>query len=108
VRRSRGEQLARDRLYNITKPCPPPDETGSVPDFPDVVDGLVTVVVYKDSKARGRGMEKHTDLERFGYTYGKTAIITLGLVTPPQLADAFVAAMEDLKARRVSERGPVG
>jgi hypothetical protein len=32
-------------------------------------------------------------VSRFGYTSGKTALITLGLVTPPQLDEAFVAAM---------------
>jgi hypothetical protein len=102
-----ARRKARDRLYNITKPCPPFDPVlGGVPDTPDVVDGLVTVVVYKDSKARRRGMEKHTDLERFGYTYGRTTLITRSLVTPPQLNEAFVAAMGDLKARRVSEQKP--
>jgi hypothetical protein len=105
--RRRGERVARDRLYNVTKPCPPFDPAlGGVPDTPDVVDGLITVVAYKDSKARRRDMETYTGgaRARFGYAYGKSTLITLGLVTPPQLDEAFVAAMDDLKARRVSEK----
>jgi hypothetical protein len=102
-----GGGRARDRLYNITKACPPFDPAlGGVPDTPDVIDGLVTVVVFKDSKARRRGMDEWTDTQRFGYAYRKTTLITLQLFAPPQLDEAFVAAMKDLKARRVHEQQP--
>jgi hypothetical protein len=100
-------QRASDRLYNITKPCPPFDPAlGGVPDTPDVVDGLITVVVFKDSKTRRHNLKHWADFQRFAYAYGKTTLITLQLFAPPQLDDAFVAAMEDLGARRVSEQKP--
>jgi hypothetical protein len=103
--RSRGERV-RDRLYNITKPCPPPDEFGSVPDTPDVVDGLITVAVFPDSKSLRRGMQNYTDSARFGYAYRKTTLITLQLSGPPEINKAFLAAMGDLRAPLVSEQKP--
>jgi hypothetical protein len=106
-KRTRGEQAQRRRTVNITKPCPPRDETGVVPDTPDVVDGLVRIVVYKDSNARKRGMDNYTGIDSgFAYTYGKNTLIQLQAVAPPELETAFVAAMKDLKAHRVSEHPP--
>jgi hypothetical protein len=109
--RARGVQAQRRRIVNVTKPCPPRDETGVVPDTPDVVDGLVTVVVYKDSKARREGMKNTTDNATLRYTYGKNTLIQLQAFAPQSpgrvpLDAAFVAAMADLKARRVSEQKP--
>jgi len=86
---------------------PPRDETGVVPDTPDVVDGLVIIVVYKDSNARKRGMDYYTGIDsRFAYTYGKNTLIQLQAFAPPELDAAFVDAMKHLKVHRVSEHPP--
>jgi hypothetical protein len=95
---TRRERAQRERLVNITKPCPP-DEA----DNPDEIDGHITIVVSKSAKQRKKGVSFHDESNRFGYTYGRSTLILLHNLAPLQLEEAFLAAMTDLQARRVLE-----
>jgi hypothetical protein len=94
----RGDRAQRERLVNITTPCPP-DET----DNPDEIDGRITIVVSKSATQRKKGVSFHDESNRFGYTYGRSTLILLHNLAPPQLEEAFLATMTDLHARRVLE-----
>jgi hypothetical protein len=94
----RSERAQRERLVNITKPCPP-DQT----DNRDEIDGRITIVVSKSARQRTKGMSFHDESNRFGYAYGRSTLILLQNLAPTQLEEAFLGAMTDLHARRVLE-----
>jgi hypothetical protein len=69
----------------------------------EAFDGLVAVTVYKNTSLRKQGVKHYKFLSRYVYAYGKLTLIHLGPYPSRELRDAFVAAMYDLNARRVSE-----
>ena len=48
-------------------------------------------------------MKHYKHISHYVYAYGKVTLIHLGPYPSPELEGAFVAAMKDLNARRVSE-----
>ena len=97
----REERARRIRLVNVAQPCPPPDEFGLIPE--DQTEGVVRIIIYKTVKLRDRGVERERDAGRFVYAYDKKTLVVLQLTSRPELEDPFVAAMNDLGARPVSE-----
>src|SRR5262249_5405894 len=85
------------------QPCPQPDAFANEFDFREAFAGVVSINIYKSTKLRKEGMKDYKVVSRFVYAYGRLTLIHLGPYPSRQLIDAFVAAMDDLNARRVSE-----
>ncbi len=107
-RANRGERARRSRIVvDMPQPCPPVDpKSGDVYGKGTGRVGVVNVDVFKNGKERRRGVKNYAaGPYRFGYTWGNDVLVSLyPLLLPPGLEQAFVAAMKDLKARRVFER----
>jgi hypothetical protein len=97
--RDRGVRL----VMAAGRPCPEPDAFASETDWREAFNGLVAITVYKTPKLRERGMKHYNHISRFVYAYGRLTLIHLGPYPSRELTNAFVAAMKDLHARRVSE-----
>jgi len=104
---SKNAWTQRDRRVRpvmvVGQPCPQPDAFANDVDFMEAFHGVVSINVYKSRQLRKQGIKNYNHISRFVYAYGKLTLIHLGPYPSRELADAFVAAMDDLNARRVSE-----
>lgn len=96
----RDQRAKRIRLVmGPDRPCPARDAYADEVEWENAHDGTITVIVYKNAKARARWEKRRSSLMTF--VYGKRTLIDNALPSP-ELDGAFFATMKDLKARRAA------